>query len=57
MKYEEMERKIYTAGAWFTGAFIGEFVLNCNDKRVSQDAVENAVTLLDKICRDEIELL
>lgn len=114
MKYEEMERKINMAGAWFKGAFIGEFVvrfhewndkvdgkvdfikqfqenygeglgyaeasikmkcyavmsivehhkvldaiefvLNCNSKRVSEDAVENAIALLDKICRDEIEL-
>lgn len=114
MTYEEMVRRINTAGAWFTGVFIGEiliryhewhdeeggkvkfiksfykeygqglgytedsvktkcyavmslvenhkvldaieFVINCNDKKVTQDAVDNATVLLDKICRDAIEL-
>ena len=114
MTYEEMVRKINTAGAWFTGVFLGEFVvryhewhdekdgkvdfikyfhkeygealeytedstkakcyalmsivehhkvldaiefvINCNDKKVIRDAVDNATALLDEICRDKIEL-
>ena len=114
MTYTEMIDKIHTAGTWFVGSFLGEFlvkypdysndvasrvafinyihkeygdnlgysldstkaksyalmsiirgnrtidalehVINCNEKKVSEDAIENAVATLDAIMNKGIKL-
>lgn len=47
MTYEEMVRKIKTAGAWFTGAFLGEFVVRYHEWHDEKDGKVDFISLLE----------